>query len=403
MRILITGICGFVGTTIATGLREHRASAEIAGVDSFVRPGSETNRLALKRAGAVVVHGDVRQASDVDALPPADWVIDAAANPSVLAGVDGHASSRQVVEHNLGGTINVLEYCRRHRAGLILLSTSRVYSIAAQLALPLRKGTRAFALDASAALPPGVSAAGIAEPFSTEPPLSLYGATKRASEQLALEYASAFGFPVWIDRCGVLAGAGQFARPDQGIFSYWIHSWAARRPLKYIGYGGLQVRDCLHPRDLVPLLLKQIADPAFDLPPEGGSYGSSYDLPPEGGSYGSSYDLPPEGGSYGTASGASSVASGFSRKASRIFNVSGGSASATSLRECSDWCAARFGAHTVTESGETRPFDLPWTVLDSAACNERWGWTPTMPRDAIFEEIAAHAGRHPEWLELSST
>src|SRR5262249_29196680 len=125
MTLLITGVAGFVGSTIALGLREYVAGVEIAGVDNFIRPGSERNRLALARAGVRVIHGDVRQASDVDALPVADWVIDAAANPSVLAGVDGRTSSRQIVEHNLGGTVNVLEYCRRHRAGLILLSTSR--------------------------------------------------------------------------------------------------------------------------------------------------------------------------------------------------------------------------------------------------------------------------------------
>jgi CDP-paratose 2-epimerase len=38
-----------------------------------------------------------------------DWIIDAAANPSVLAGMDGVTSSRQVVENNLYGTINLLE------------------------------------------------------------------------------------------------------------------------------------------------------------------------------------------------------------------------------------------------------------------------------------------------------
>ena len=65
----------------------------------------------------------------MEALPNADWVIDAAANPSVLAGIDGQSSSRQVVENNLGGTVNILEYCKAHHAGLILLSTSRVYSI----------------------------------------------------------------------------------------------------------------------------------------------------------------------------------------------------------------------------------------------------------------------------------
>ncbi|MEJ7607467.1 MAG: hypothetical protein WKF37_14675 [Bryobacteraceae bacterium] len=48
-----------------------------------------------------------RIASDIDS-PAVDWIIDAAANPSVLAGIDGR-SSRQVVEHNLISTVNLLE------------------------------------------------------------------------------------------------------------------------------------------------------------------------------------------------------------------------------------------------------------------------------------------------------
>ena len=40
-----------------------------------------------------LTHGDLRQRSDVETLPACDWVIDAAANPSVLAGVDGKKQS----------------------------------------------------------------------------------------------------------------------------------------------------------------------------------------------------------------------------------------------------------------------------------------------------------------------
>jgi CDP-paratose 2-epimerase len=159
--------------------------------------------------------------SDLDALPAADIVLEAAANPSVLAGIDGRASSRQLVEHNLLSTVNTLEYCcRRHGATFILLSTSRVYSIPPLAALPLRVRGEAFEPDLAGPLPSGFTAAGIGEDFSTASPVSLYGATKLASEQIALEYGTAYRFPVWINRCGVLAGAGQFGRPDQGIFSY---------------------------------------------------------------------------------------------------------------------------------------------------------------------------------------
>jgi CDP-paratose 2-epimerase len=353
MKILIAGACGFVGATLARRWRESRADVEILGLDSFIRPGSEVNRAGLRRAGVAVRHGDIRLASDFETLPGVDWVIDAAANPSVLAGVDGRTSSRQLVEHNLGGTINMLEYCRRTGAGFILLSTSRVYSIPPLAALPVAAVDGAFAPAPDAAVP-GLSRLGVTESFSTEPPVSLYGATKLASERLALEYGAAYGFPVWIDRCGVLAGAGQFGRADQGVFSFWIHGWKARAPLAYLGFDGLghQVRDCLHPADLVPLLDRQMA-------------------------------------------------AGPASPAARVHNVSGGAASARSLKQVSAWCAERFGPHDVASRAETRPYDVPWLVLDPSRAADDWQWRPQIPVERIFEEIASHAERHPQWLDLS--
>ena len=66
--------------------------------------------------------------SDFESLPAVDWVIDAAANPSVLAGVDNRSSSRQVIEHNLYGTVNLLEALQADSAGLIY-EDQLVYSI----------------------------------------------------------------------------------------------------------------------------------------------------------------------------------------------------------------------------------------------------------------------------------
>src|SRR5208283_2740717 len=110
------------------------------------------------------------------------------------------------------------------RCGFTMLSTSRVYSIRALAAIPVEIQGRRFVPRSDAAVP-ACSAKGVAEEFSTEPPLSLYGSSKRASELLACEYAESFDLPVSILRCGVLAGAGQFGKIDQGIFSFWIHSW----------------------------------------------------------------------------------------------------------------------------------------------------------------------------------
>ena len=57
------------------------------GIDNLMRPGSELNRARLRNWGALV-HGDIRIPSDLESLPAVDWVIDAAANPSVLAGTN---------------------------------------------------------------------------------------------------------------------------------------------------------------------------------------------------------------------------------------------------------------------------------------------------------------------------
>ena len=228
MRILISGVCGFAGSALARALIANGGGRQIVGFDNFIRPGSETNREALRKLGVKLIHADARSASDVEALPACDWVLDAAANPSVLAGTDGRTSSRQLVEHNLGGTVNLLEYCRRHAAGLVLLSTSRVYGISPLAALGVDVVDKAFRPRAPFA--PGLSEAGIEETFPTGAPVSLYGATKLASEALALEYGETFGLPVFVNRCGVLAGAGQFGRADQGIFAFWINSHLRRRP-----------------------------------------------------------------------------------------------------------------------------------------------------------------------------
>jgi CDP-paratose 2-epimerase len=352
MKVLITGICGFVGSILARELHRHAEGLDILGIDNLVRPGSETNRQSVSNSRVRFVHGDIRNPSDLDALPKVDWVIDAAANPSILAGLGGDTSSRQLLEHNLIGTINLLEFCKRHRTGLIMLSTSRVYSIARLAALPLNTNGSSFVPRFDDIQERGFSAGGVGEDFSTEGRLSLYGCSKLASELLILEYGVAFDLPVHINRCGVLAGAGQFGKPDQGIFSYWIHSYRAQRPLKFIGFGGSghQVRDCLHPRDLASLVAMQITHP---------------------------------------------------EKSGSVLNVSGGMESSISLAQLNEWCSRRFGPRPIHSDPDNRPYDVPWLVLDSSRAQSQWGWRPKITLEEILAEIAHHAEQHPEWLNLS--
>lgn len=353
MKILITGACGFVGSTLAEAALRRREGLTITGIDNLMRPGSEGNRLSLRKLGVTVIHGDIRSASDFATLPAADWIIDAAANPSVLAGLRGTFSSRQLFEHNLCGLVNVLEFAKMHGAGLLLLSSSRVYSISTLASLPLRTEGDRFVLDETTKLPVGLTSEGIGREFSTAPPISLYGSTKLASEVISLEYGEAFDFPVWITRCGVLAGAGQFGTPDQGIFSYWINAHLRRRPLRYIGFGGTgrQVRDVFHPQDLAELL-----DAQMSCSRAGGQ---------------------------------------------RVYTAGGGNASAMSLSQLTAWCDARFGAFAPTSDTLDRPYDIPWVVMDNHDAGRDFGWKIKTPVPELLEEIARHAEDNPDWLERS--
>ena len=130
MKVLITGGIGFVGCKIIEFLRNNHPSFEVIAIDNLSRKGCQLNLTKLNRIDAKFLHCDIRSRSDVESIPKADWVIDCAANPSVLAGLNHSSSSLQLMENNLVGTLNLIEYCKRHNAGLILLSTSRVYSAA---------------------------------------------------------------------------------------------------------------------------------------------------------------------------------------------------------------------------------------------------------------------------------
>src|SRR5262249_21132657 len=200
--------------------------------------------------------------------------------------------------------------------------------ISALTALPLFDRGQAFELDDSRPLPAGVSANGIGPDFSTQAPISLYGSTKLAGEVLALEYGEAFGFPVWVNRCGVMAGAGQFGTPDQGIFAFWVNAHLRRRPLKYIGFDrhGTPVRDALNPIDLAALLKLQTRE---------------------------------------------SRSSG-----RRIYTVGGGPRNSMSLRELTAWCDDRFGAFAPASDLRPRPYDIPWIAMDNPSATADFGWSP---------------------------
>jgi len=123
-KILILGGAGFVGSSLAIGLKSAYPDWTVVCFDNLRRRGSELNLPRLRHSGIQFVHGDIRSSTDLDpqALGAPETVVDCSAEPSVLAGV---TSPQYVIQTNLVGTVNVLELCRQLGARLLFISTSR--------------------------------------------------------------------------------------------------------------------------------------------------------------------------------------------------------------------------------------------------------------------------------------
>jgi len=246
--LLITGGAGFIGGNLAVYFKQKYPGLKVFVLDNLIRQGSELNLPRLAANGVKFIRGDVRRAKDLELKLDIDVLLECSAEPSVLA---GYQSPAYLVDTNLLGTINCLEFCRKRKAGMIFLSTSRVYPYAKINAIKrCSLKTRFDWPDCS----------GIDTDFSLTGPKTLYGASKLSAEYILQEYVAAYGIKGIINRCGVVAGPWQFGRVDQGVFTYWMLAHYFKRPLKYIGFGGggKQVRDIIHVDDLCRLIDSQL-------------------------------------------------------------------------------------------------------------------------------------------------
>jgi CDP-paratose 2-epimerase len=260
MRVLVTGGAGFVGANLSISLAGRHPNWELVAFDNLHRRGSELNVPRLREAGVSFAHGDIREPADLEEIGELDAIVECSAEPSAMAGVNSNAD--YVVRTNLLGAHHCLELARRQAAQLVFLSTSRVYPVEQQNALKYREQETRFELEPEQPFQ-GVSEMGISERFPLDGARTLYGATKLAGELLITEYAAAFGLRAVVDRFGVIAGPWQMGKVDQGVFTHWMISHYFRRPLAYLGYGGIgkQVRDLISIDDVVDLVEHQLLDP----------------------------------------------------------------------------------------------------------------------------------------------
>lgn len=226
-------------------------------LDNLSRRGSEVILPRILDHGCSFVHGDIRNREDLLNLKgDFDIMIECSAEPSVLAGSTG-SDAYYLINNNLVGAINCLEFCRVHQVSIIFLSTSRVYPYDKLDSLSYREEETRFEIEDNQDF---VSRDGVCVDFPLRGVRSLYGATKLSAEYLLKEYSINYNIPSIVNRFGVIAGPWQLGKVDQGVFTYWLANHYFKRDLKYIGYGGKgkQVRDLLHIDDLIDLIKIQI-------------------------------------------------------------------------------------------------------------------------------------------------
>jgi len=349
MRYLITGGAGFVGSSLGLRLKRRYPASKVTCLDNLKRRGSELNLPRLKQYGVEFIHGDIRNKEDFAGIGPVDSIIDCSAEPSVLVGYD--SSPDYLINTNLLGTVNCLEFARACEASFIMLSTSRVYPFGTINELNFSEGETRFELEDDQMIP-GSSSSGFTEDFPLTGARSLYGTTKLASELLILEYADMYGLDVVINRCGVLTGPWQFGKIDQGFAVLWAakHFW--KQKLSYIGFGGegKQVRDILHVDDLFRLIDIQL-------------------------------------NTFGKLTGS-------------VFNVGGGREVSVSLKELTQLCQKYTGNNiTINGVSENRPADIRIYLTDNSKVTESTGWRPEITVEQIIEDIVAWIKDNKNQLE----
>jgi len=212
MKVMVTGSAGFIGS--ATCLRLLERGDRVIGVDclnDYYDPELKRARLArhLDHPNFIQLTIDLSDRAAMEqafAAHRPQRVINLAAQ----AGVRYAATNPHVyVSSNVTGFLHVLEGCRHNGVEhLVFASTSSVYG--ANLKMPF------------------------SEHDSTEHPLTLYAATKKANEQMAHSYANLFDLPCTGLRFFTVYGP--WGRPDMALFMF-TKAILAGEPIKVFNHG----------------------------------------------------------------------------------------------------------------------------------------------------------------------
>jgi UDP-glucuronate 4-epimerase len=211
-RAFITGTAGFIGFHLAETLLRH--GWQVAGYDGM----TDYYDVGLKRAR----HARLLQSPDfaaIEAMLEDTAALDAAIDtfrPQVIIHLAAQAGVRYSLENpasyvqsNVVGTFNVMEAARRHQVQhLLMASTSSIYG--ANDSLPFRETDKA------------------------DGQLTIYAATKKATEAMGHAYAHLWNLPTTMFRFFTVYGT--WGRPDLAYFKF-VDAILNDRPIDIYNHG----------------------------------------------------------------------------------------------------------------------------------------------------------------------
>ena len=343
MKVLVTGSAGLIGSEAVEYF--DALGFDVHGIDNNMRadffgPGGDTtwNRQRLEATCRRYTHHDVdiRQRDAVDSLVDGggyELIIHTAAQPS-----HDLAASRPLDDFdvNAGGTLNLLEACRRHapEAVFITVSTNKVYGDNPNRVPLIELDTRWDYADPA-------YEQGIDETMSIDHCLhSVFGASKVAADVMTQEYGRYFGLKTGTFRGGCLTGPHHSGVELHGFLSYLVHTALHDGEYTIYGYKGKQVRDQIHSADVIGAFWAFAQDP----------------------------------------------------RPGEAYNLGGGKANAASLLECVDLVAAASGGHRpqLTYDDRARIGDHICYYTDMAKFRAHYpGWEQRYDLPTIIDEMVA--------------
>jgi nucleoside-diphosphate-sugar epimerase len=224
-RVLVTGCAGFIGSHLVDRLLSE--DNDVIGIDCFTDYYPEEQKLAnlsraLNHERFTLIRRDLLE---MDQFPLVDHVFHMAAQPGVRA--SWGANFATYTKNNVEATQRLLEFYRSTQLKRFIYSSSS--SVYGDAELPMKEDARPL-------------------------PISPYGVTKLAAENLCYLYWKNYGVPIVSLRYFTVYGPRQ--RPDMAI-NRFVRAILSEREIQIFG-DGEQLRDFTFVDDVIDALMLAI-------------------------------------------------------------------------------------------------------------------------------------------------